>query len=127
MGLYPVVLVLAGVYLLTADPQTGLGAGFVVLVALLAPTAAAFVAASLVILLNGVYLGQGGSVDRVSLAVAIGIVAGLPPVVYLAWTMGGTRPLWLMVLSVIVSLALPLGLVEAVFDISSRIGSTMSN
>ena len=125
-SIYPVVLVYAGVYFYTADPQTGIGAGFVLIMAIMAPTGAAFFAASLVIIINGLYAYQGGSSDRVSLAVAIAIVGGLASSLYLGWTMAGTRPLWLMGMFIIFGLGCPLVLVGAVFDIFSRVTGRVS-
>jgi hypothetical protein len=126
-SIYPVVLVYAGVYFYTADPQTGIGAGFVLIMAIMAPTGAAFFAAGLVIIINGLYAYQGGSSDRVSLAVALAIVGGLAPSVYLGWTMAGTRPLLLMVMYVIFALVCPLALFGVVFNIFSRVSGKVSN
>ena len=125
-SIYPIVLVFAGVYLYTANPQTGIGAGFVLIMAIMAPTVAAFFAAGLVIIINGLYAYQGGSLDRVSLAVALAIAGGLAPSVYLGWTMAGTRPLWLVVMYVIFGLGCPLGLVGVVFNVFSRVSGMVS-
>ena len=125
-SIYPIVLVSAGVWFYNTDPQTGLGAGLVFIMAIMAPTVAAFFAASLVIIINGLYTYQGGSSDRVSLAVALAIVGGLPLSVYLGWTMAGTLPLWLMAMYVIFALGCPLALVGVVFDIFSRVGGMVS-
>jgi hypothetical protein len=125
-SIYPIVLVSAGVYFYTADPQTGLGAGLVFIMAIMAPTGAAFFAAGLVIIINGLYTYQGGSLDSASLAVALAIVGGLAPSVYLGWTMAGTRPLWLIVMYVIFGLGCPLGLVGVVFNIFSRVSGMVS-
>jgi hypothetical protein len=95
--------------------------------AIMAPTVAAFFAASLVIIINGLYTYQGGSLDSASLAVALAIVGGLLPSVYLGWTMAGTRPLWLMAMYVIFGLGCPLGLVGVAFDIFSRASGKVSN
>ena len=125
-SIYLIVLVFAGVYLYTANPQTGIGAGFVLIMAIMAPTVTAFFAASLVIIINGLYTYQGGSLDSASLAVALAIVGGLLPSVYLGWTMAGTRPLWLIVMYVIFGLGCPLGLVGVVFNIFSRVTGRVS-
>ena len=93
--------------------------------AIMAPTGAAFFAAGLVIIINGLYAYQGGSSDRVSLAIALAIVGGLVSV-YLGWTMAGTLPLWLMAMYVIFALGCPLALVGVVFDIFSRVGGMVS-
>ena len=124
-SIYPIVLVSAGVWFYNTDPQTGLGAGLVFIMAIMAPTVAAFFAAGLVIIINGLYAYQGGSSDRVSLAVALAIVGGLVSV-YLGWTMARIRPLWLMAMYVIFGLGCPLGLVGVVFNVFSRVSGMVS-
>ena len=93
--------------------------------AIMAPTVAAFFAAGLVIIINGLYAYQGGSSDRVSLAIALAIVGGLVSV-YLGWTMARIRPLWLMAMYVILGLGCPLGLVGVVFSVFSRVSGMVS-
>ena len=124
-SIYPIVLVSAGVWFYNTDPQTGLSAGLVFIMAIMAPTVAAFFAAGLVIIINGLYAYQGGSSDRVSLAIALAIVGGLVSV-YLGWTMARIRPLWLMAMYVIFGLGCPLGLVGVVFSIFSRVSGMVS-